>query len=86
MSRARARRLSPFWLGAGLLLALFGTNEIVAYHLSRVPRWLGGPLAYGGAWIAVAVGVFVIWAYGVEDPPEDDQPPTARGAPPPREE
>lgn len=65
-------RVNLFWFGAGLLLTVFGANEVVAYHLARVPRWLGGPLAYGGAWVAVALGVFVVWAYGFEEPREEE--------------
>jgi hypothetical protein len=64
-------RINVFWFGAGALLTTFGTNEIVAYQLSRVPRWLGGGWALGGAIFATLTGLAVIYGLGIREPIEE---------------
>ncbi len=59
------RKINVFWLGAGALLFLFNTNEIVAHHMVRVPRWLGGPVIYAGAVVGALLGVLVMAFLGV---------------------
>jgi hypothetical protein len=63
-------RLNVFWLGAGGFLALFCANEIIAYHLSRTPKWLGGPMSYAGMVVGVVIGLSVAAFLGVEEPRE----------------
>jgi hypothetical protein len=59
-------RLNLFWAGAGGFLSLFCLNEIVAYHLSRTPKWLGGPLVYGGMVVGLIFGLSVVAFLGIE--------------------
>lgn len=76
-------RLNLFWAGAGGFLALFCLNEIIAYHLSRTPKWLGGPLVYGAMVVGLVLGLSVVAFLGIEEPREataglaDPPPPTA---------
>lgn len=63
-------RLNLFWAGAGGFLALFCLNEIIAYHLSRTPRWLGGPLVYGAMVVGLLLGLSVMAFLGIEEPRE----------------
>lgn len=64
------QRLNFFWLGAGGFLTLFCANEIIAYHLSRTPKWLGGPMSYAGMVVGVVIGLSVAAFLGVEEPRE----------------
>jgi hypothetical protein len=64
-------RLNLFWAGAGGFLALFCFNEILAYHLSRTPKWLGGPLVYGGMVVGLLFGLSIVAFLGIEAPRED---------------
>lgn len=59
------RRVDFFWLGAGGLLTLYGTNEILAWRASHVRLWLGGNFSPAGGAIAVACGLLVIVALGL---------------------
>ena len=63
-------RLNLFWAGAGGFLALFCLNEIIAYHLSRTPKWLGGPLVYGAMVVGLALGLSIMAFLGFEEPRE----------------
>ncbi|MDW8250285.1 MAG: hypothetical protein RMJ98_13400 [Myxococcales bacterium] len=63
-------RLNLFWAGAGGFLSLFCLNEILAYHLSRTPKWLGGPLVYGAMVVGLVLGLSVMAFLGVEAPRE----------------
>jgi len=63
-------RINIFWAGAGGFLALFCTNEIIAYNLSRAPLWLGGPLAYGGMFVGLVLGLSIAAFLGIEEPRE----------------
>ena len=67
------RRINWFWTGAGALLTLFGTNELVAFHRTKVPRWLGGNLALAGEIVAVIVGITIIYTLGIEEEPEGER-------------
>jgi hypothetical protein len=71
-------RINIFWAGAGGFLALFCFNEIVAYHLSRTPKWLGGPLVYGAMVVGLLLGLSVMAFLGVE--PEREAPETTPGS------
>jgi hypothetical protein len=64
-------RINVFWLGAGGFLALFCGNEIVAYHLSRTPRWLGGPMIYAACVVGLLAGLSVMAFLGIEEPREE---------------
>lgn len=64
------RRLNIFWLGAGGFLSLFCANEIAAYHLSRTPKWLGGPMIYVAMCVGLALGLAVMAFLGIEEPHE----------------
>ncbi|MCC6648746.1 MAG: hypothetical protein IT374_24675 [Polyangiaceae bacterium] len=68
------RRVNLFWLGAGLFLALFGANEVVAYYTMPVRRWLGGPLALVGEIAATLLGLWIVYTLGFEAPPEPEAP------------
>lgn len=68
------RRVNLFWLGAGLFLALFGANEVVAYLTMPVPRWLGGPLVFWGEVAATLAGLWIVYTLGFEAPPEPPPP------------
>ena len=61
------RRLNPFWLAAGGLLAWFGVDELIAFYLTKVPRWLGGPLALAGAVAATLAGLVVLYTLALEE-------------------
>jgi hypothetical protein len=76
-------RLNLFWAGAGGFLALFCLNEIIAYHLSRAPKWLGGPLIYGAMVVGLALGLSIVAFLGIEEPREATASPA--DAPPPAE-
>ena len=64
------RRVNPFWLAAGGLLTWFGVDELIAFHLTKVPRWLGGPLAHAGAAVATLLGLIVLYTLAIEEKPE----------------
>ncbi len=59
-------RFNLFWIGAGGFLTLFCVNEIIAYHQSLVPMWLGGTLSYVGMVIGAFLGLTVMAFLGVE--------------------
>ena len=67
------RRVNLFWLGAGGLLTFFGADEIVAFRLSRVPKWLGGPMMEAGALLAVLVGLVVLGTLAIEPAVEQER-------------
>ena len=64
------RRVNLFWLAAGGLLTWFGVDELIAFHLTKVPRWLGGPLAHAGAVVATLFGLIVLYTLAIEEKPE----------------
>ena len=64
-------RVNLFWLGAGGLLAFFGGDELVAFKLTREPRWLGGTPALIGAVVATLAGLAVMYGLGIREPIED---------------
>ncbi len=59
------RRIDFFWLGAGALLVVYGTNEVLAWRASHVRLWLGGNFSPAGGVVAALVGVLVIVALGL---------------------
>ena len=69
------RRINVFWFGAGLFLALFGANEVVAFMTMPVPRWLGGPLVFWAELVAMLLGLWSVYTLGFEAPPEPVAPP-----------
>lgn len=79
------QRLNVFWLGAGGFLLLFCVNEIIAYHLSRAPKWLGGPLVYGGMVVGALLGLMIMAFLGVEEPREASPQASAAASAPPDE-
>ena len=64
------RRINPFWAGAGLLLFIFGANELAAFLLVRVPRFLGGSYAAFSGLSTMVVGLLVGTLLGLRPPPE----------------
>ena len=63
-------RINLFWSGAGGFLTLFCFHEILAYHQSRTPKWLGGPLVYGGMVVGLLFGLSIVFFLGIEEPRE----------------
>lgn len=70
-------RINPFWSGAGGFLTLFCFHEILAYHQSRTPKWLGGPLVYGGMVVGLLLGLSIFFFLGIEEPREVSSRPAA---------
>ena len=86
-------RLNLFWLGAGGLLAFFGADELVAFKLTREPRWLGGNAALAGDILATLTGIAIMYGLGIREPLEgtarptdDDAAPTAGDVDPTKED
>lgn len=71
-------RVNLFWSGAGGFLTLFCTNEILAFHLSKTPKWLGGPLVYGGMIVGWILGISIVLFLGIEEPREPNASSTER--------
>jgi hypothetical protein len=61
------RRINPFWLAAGLLLTWFGLDELIAFHVTRVPRWLGGPIVHFGEVVVTLAGLVVLYTLAIEE-------------------
>jgi ABC-type antimicrobial peptide transport system permease subunit len=68
------RRVNLFWLAAGAVIFVFGANELAAFVLTRVPRWLGGTYSAFSGVIAMLVGALVAMLLGIR-PPVDESPP-----------
>ena len=51
----------------------FGADEIVAFRLARVPKWLGGPMMEAGAMVAVLVGLVVLGTLAIEPTLEQER-------------
>ena len=69
------RRVNFFWLGCGALLTWFGVDELIAFHMSRVPRWLGGPIAHVGVAVAALAGLVILYTLAIEEKREDGDEP-----------